>query len=314
MGQNALGDCERPEDCEFTDVRSRWAGNGIDYEQSNTGWVSVVQFRDDGPCDARFDPVPEYVLSFVAHPGRFRRSVRGGRLRELTLMAQDCVLLNPDNPIRIQRDDPVMGVDLLLPRKLLDEFIVQHASDAASAVEVPDQAVVNDLLLSTMARELAVQADLQLQGGNPAMDLYADTLGHAIAARLVAHHSNFASRRVRKVLDEKVREVPPAVPRAREYIHAHLGRRLTLAEIADVACLSPYHFARIFKNAVGVPPHVYLMEQRVQRASTLLLKTNAPIAAVANECGFGSQSHFSTAFRKRMGVTPSVYRKLQRAD
>ena len=98
------------------------------------------------------------------------------------------------------------------------------------------------------------------------------------------------------------------VQRALAYIDAHLGERLTLAEIANELKLSPYHFAHVFKRLIGIAPHQYVMQQRLERAKRLLAHTNLSIAAIAVELGYASQSHFSEAFHHATGVTPLTYR------
>ena len=96
--------------------------------------------------------------------------------------------------------------------------------------------------------------------------------------------------------------------RVYEYIDANLDRRLTLADLARVACLSPYHFSRSFKQAVGVGPQRYVMQRRVERAKTLVRRTNRPLAMIAQEVGFADQSHLTSVFRREIGVTPGHFR------
>jgi AraC-like DNA-binding protein len=95
---------------------------------------------------------------------------------------------------------------------------------------------------------------------------------------------------------------------ALKFIDAHLGERLTLVKIADEARLSPYHFAHIFKRFTGVAPHQYVMQRRLERAKHLLGDTDLPIADIAAQLGYASQSHFSEAFHHTTGVTPLTYR------
>jgi len=98
------------------------------------------------------------------------------------------------------------------------------------------------------------------------------------------------------------------VQQALEFIDAHLGEELTLLKIADELHLSPYHFAHVFKRTVGIAPHKYVMQQRMERAKQLLAHTNLPIVTIALELGFANQSHFSEAFHRATGVTPLSYR------
>jgi AraC family transcriptional regulator len=95
--------------------------------------------------------------------------------------------------------------------------------------------------------------------------------------------------------------------RVRDYIETHLDDRLSLTDLAGVACLSPYHFSRSFKRAVGVGPQRYVMQRRLEQAKTLMRRTNQPIAEIAQRVGFTDQSHLTSTFRRETGVTPGRY-------
>jgi AraC family transcriptional regulator len=110
-----------------------------------------------------------------------------------------------------------------------------------------------------------------------------------------------------------------ALPRAKlraviEYVEEHLDAGLTLEQIATVAHLSPYHFARQFKAATGLPPHQYVIARRVERAQQLLRESDQSLAEVASGAGFSDQSRFSQSFKRVMGVTPKQFRKSARIE
>ena len=94
------------------------------------------------------------------------------------------------------------------------------------------------------------------------------------------------------------------------FIQAHLKENLTVARLAEVACVSPGHFHALFKQATGVTPAHYLLQARLERARELLLETRQSMAEIANEVGFSSQSALSHAFRRCYGQTPSEVRRL----
>jgi AraC family transcriptional regulator len=75
-----------------------------------------------------------------------------------------------------------------------------------------------------------------------------------------------------------------------------------------VACLSPYHFSRSFKQAIGVGPQRYVVQRRLERAKTLMRRTNQPLAEIAQQVGFADQSHLTSIFRRETGLTPGRYR------
>jgi AraC-like DNA-binding protein len=105
---------------------------------------------------------------------------------------------------------------------------------------------------------------------------------------------------------------PGAMRRVREYVDAHLGESMDLAELAAVAGLSVFHFARQFKQTVGVTPHSYLIHRRVERAQDMLARTDLALSEIAVAAGFSDQSHLARHFRQILGTTPREFRWSQR--
>jgi AraC-like DNA-binding protein len=93
-----------------------------------------------------------------------------------------------------------------------------------------------------------------------------------------------------------------------EYIQQNLDKDLPLAELAALVCMSPYHFARLFKRSTGVPPHRFVIRQRIARASAILARPELSIAQISRLVGFRTASHFTTVFRHVTGITPKGYR------
>lgn len=135
----------------------------------------------------------------------------------------------------------------------------------------------------------------------PGGRLFADGLASALAARLLALQS-----RRRTSVDKPGRPLP--VWRLRhvlEYIDAHLDEDLSLAELAAVAGFSLSHFKPLFKQAVGMPAHRFVLERRVERAHALLLEGKKSMGEVALEAGFSHPSHMARCLRRVLGLSPS---------
>jgi transcriptional regulator GlxA family with amidase domain len=97
-----------------------------------------------------------------------------------------------------------------------------------------------------------------------------------------------------------------AVQRVIQHIEKHLGQPLSLAELAVLADLSIWRFATVFRQQVGVSPHRYICQLRVQRAQSLM-RDGMPPATAASEAGFYDQSHLSRHFKNICGMTPGQY-------
>jgi AraC family transcriptional regulator len=93
------------------------------------------------------------------------------------------------------------------------------------------------------------------------------------------------------------------------YIEGNLHEPLLLKDLAAAVFLSPFHFARMFKDSTGHPPHAFVRQRRIARACELLAGSQSPISEVARQTGFRTQSHFTGVFRRQVGLTPHRYRQ-----
>ena len=93
------------------------------------------------------------------------------------------------------------------------------------------------------------------------------------------------------------------------YIEEHLAEQIPLAQLAQLARLSQYHFCRAFKRSLGMPPHRYHAMRRIERAKGLLAKPAPSVTEIGLAVGFGQTSSFTAAFRRGTGVTPTEYHR-----
>ena len=92
------------------------------------------------------------------------------------------------------------------------------------------------------------------------------------------------------------------------YIEEKLAEPVGVRELAAQVHMSPFHFARRFKQAVGTPPHGYITQVRIERAKRLLSGTSLPLIEVATRVGYRTQAHFTGVFHRYAGTTPRAYR------
>lgn len=106
---------------------------------------------------------------------------------------------------------------------------------------------------------------------------------------------------------------PWAQRRALDFMRARMSEDISLDTLATEARLSPFHFARMFKQSIGVPPRVYLTRLRLERASELLEFTDLPVTHIAQDVGYSSSQVLARVFLKHRRVSPSDYRRAVRA-
>jgi AraC family transcriptional regulator len=102
---------------------------------------------------------------------------------------------------------------------------------------------------------------------------------------------------------------PSREKKIRAYIEAHLSENLSLEELARLVDISPNYLIALFRESIGMTPHKYVVQQRVECARKLLARPGLSLLEIAHRCGFQDQSQFTTIFRRNFGVTPGQYRR-----
>jgi AraC family transcriptional regulator len=142
----------------------------------------------------------------------------------------------------------------------------------------------------------------ELRSGGLGGRLYAESLATLLAVQLLRQSSSPPPER------RAARLAPRELRAAAEYVEEHLGGDLSLAAIGAAVGLSPYHFARLFRETTGLSPHQYVIRRRSERARLLLATTDRSPTDVAAEVGFANGSHLAAHLRRLYGVTPRALR------
>lgn len=182
------------------------------------------------------------------------------------------------------------------------ELIARAAAESAYAgrLELKEVYDRNDPLIWQIGLALLAESEAQ----EPAGRLYAESLANTLAFHLFRHYNAGETNAVASVGGLTGRRLRLAT----DFINAHLSEEVTLADIASIVDLSPFHFARAFKRTTGLTPQQYLMQRRIERAKDLLAQADLPIVEVSAQVGFKNQSHFTTFFRRYTAMTPKVWR------
>lgn len=107
-----------------------------------------------------------------------------------------------------------------------------------------------------------------------------------------------------------VTSLPPSrhLLKAKDLADARFSERVTVADMAQAAQLSPAHFSRQFRRTFGEAPHQYLLTRRLERAAALLRTTDWPVIRICLAVGLTSVGSFTTSFQRMFGATPTAYR------
>lgn len=138
----------------------------------------------------------------------------------------------------------------------------------------------------------------------PTGNLFGETIGNSLILYLAQHFSSFIPGQ------DQLRGGLPGLrlKRVLEYIEANLSRDIHLDELGEMAGLSAFYFAKLFKQSTGASPHQYILQRRLERAKELLRKPSMSLSEIGLESGFSDQSHFTNVFRRFVGATPSKFR------
>lgn len=185
----------------------------------------------------------------------------------------------------------------------LEPALVRRAaseSRLSSGIEILERYSRGDKVISSIGMALLGELDSQGVSGR----LYAESLANVLAVHLLRYYTAAGvepERFTGGLSGLKLKQVMA-------FITEHYSGEIRLAELAQVAGMSSFHFVREFKRATGTTPHQYLIRYRVDRAKALLADNKLPLIEVGLRSGFSHQSHFTRLFRKLTGTTPHTYR------
>ncbi|MEW5561161.1 AraC family transcriptional regulator [Enterobacter asburiae] len=169
-----------------------------------------------------------------------------------------------------------------------------------ASFRLDEKTFAQDDKITALYRHFLLDCDWQQQANHLALSS-ATTL---LLTHLIQHYTN-----VQWQLPKVTGGLAPFVLRnVLALIEARLAEPLTLADLAQEAKLSEYHFARMFSLSMNMAPHQYVMQRRMARAQELVRHTSLPLTDIALACGFSSASHFSNRFKSALGMTPSQLR------
>jgi AraC family transcriptional regulator len=193
-------------------------------------------------------------------------------------------------------DDGVRRIMIeLRPDRLADPLLAEqlHRAPLQTQLEFRDDGLA--AVLRSIVREVAA--------GCPNGALYAESLSLGIALRLQQRGSGAPCSRERGKLSAVQAQ------RIEELVRSQLAKPISLRTLADAAGFSSAQFVRLFKNTFGCTPHHYVLRTRLARSRDLVLGSSLPLATIADEAGFASQSHMTSAFVRAYKTPPGQMRR-----
>lgn len=242
------------------------------------------------------DGTTGHVLMFNLSPVQALRQTRDGRSFTSNMLHGEMTLMPSGVPSQWSWNSTCDRLDVIIsPDVFGDNFaVVDRFLFRDPEMEVLCHSLYRAVSLDSMADRLYVEslvAQLAV--------LIRQRHSTASVALRIPPSSGLTRNQARRVLD---------------YIESHLSRELTLGELARTAGLSLYHFARMFKRTLGMAPHRYVLQRRVERAKGMLRSSGASLVEISLSTGFASQSHFTSTFRRLVGPTPTEFKGRSRSN
>jgi len=249
--------------------------------------------------DVTVPPVAAQFISLITNGGAVVQSRAANRWRESRTGPGTLSFTAPgrSSELRWRSDgDPLTSVHVWIPATVL-RTVAEREWDGRHRHDLPDELSASDPMLRGLISSVAAASEAA------ASELYAESAATVLAVQLLI--ADGVTGRPVTPVNEDAR-----VARAIDFMHAHLDQRLRLADIAEAAQLSAYHFLRVFKNGIGQTPSRYLTSLRVSEASRRLRSGSDPVTTIAYDCGFSSPAHLAATFMRSTGMSPTAYRRL----
>lgn len=245
------------------------------------------------------------LVIILAGEAVVRRTGDGQKQERLATPGTSWLVPAGTHETQLELDGPLTCIHLFLPKTLLDRSALADYGIDPARTQLDYAGGVSDAILANVGG--ALHGFLR-RGAQSTDRLFVDGIRTSLAAHLLGNYAvdrwpqsaklpGLHEQRFKRVLD---------------FIEAHLSSEISLESLAAEACLSPYHFSRLFRASTGLSPHRYVTRRRIQAAQKMLLSTACPLVQIAIDTGFGCQANFTRVFRKMTGVAPGRYRAFAR--
>jgi AraC family transcriptional regulator len=189
----------------------------------------------------------------------------------------------------------------------LDRIYFEHRARLALGKAVP-KVSAGYAAEDSFVREIGNTLLSDFRAGHIPLAAYLESLAGVLSVHLAAHHCELHAP-----APESVGLPRHKLNRVLGFIAENIAEPVHIRDLSAMVHMSLHHFARMFKHAVGMPPHLYITLERVQLAKALLRDTEMPLVEVAASVGFQTQGHFTAVFHRYAGITPRGFRLCSRA-
>jgi AraC family transcriptional regulator len=261
--------------------------------------IEVHRYRLSGPsqtCEFRL-PQLAIFLPHLDHPCRARQEIGDNTLTKD--VGHDAVTIAPaalTRRVSIERAHELTAI-------FLDPLVFGEIARAETGMRYPEimpQFAIADPLI----RSLGMALDKEMRSTNPKPVSYGERLAVTLASHIFATYAKPVYREMRSLGPHWIK-----LRRCIDHMHENMDQPLSWDQLARVAGMSKFHFAKAFRDAMGIAPHQYLVKLRVETARALLRDDTISVSDVGGRVGYADLGQFTSQFRKIIGVSPTQYRR-----
>jgi AraC family transcriptional regulator len=180
---------------------------------------------------------------------------------------------------------------------------------ARTAYEILDSERVELVLIpgtfDPLIYGIGMSLKAEIESSSPVSAFYIDSLANTLATHLLRNYITRTDSRIVAAEEFSQHDFIQVI----DYVEANLEQPIELEQLAQIAGMSRFYFCRLFKQTIGLTPHQFVIQRRIERAKHLLTRSNLSISEIAVACGFANQNHLTRYFKRLTNITPSVFRQ-----
>ena len=266
------------------------------------GWKNIiVEEFCQPPGEGKYENLTEHTLciSLNHRPSCLLQEVNSRQHNSPCIKGDICIV-----PIGLSFFWRWRQEDQYLRIRIAPEFLQQVAQEAAEITIDEAKLLPEFRIRNPHIEQLGGMLLDEIKNGGLAGAFYVESITNALAIQLLRHVSEIQScinSYGATLSDRQLLQVT-------DYVNDCLEQDIRLSDLAALLRMSKFQFSRRFKQSIGITPHQYVLQKRIERAKHLLKETDLPVMKIAMLCGFSSHSHLGKLIRQYTGLSPRAYR------